>query len=223
MSSSSILQTRWFWLVFISAVIIALYLYGVKLVGDNTEKERLKIQVTEVAEALSMRESELNSSKELIKDWQRQLEVCRDSLSETIAMLSLFSDSIYRLNDTISKLITAGPRIETVYQDRTLYKDKVVYRSPPEAYHPYGKGYGKLSFYKTCNCVNLKVWIDGEYVGQTNTRFKHGDASCGETGTVSKIVLTGRHRIQVQDDENHNWDYYVTVTEDGCSMQSLGI
>lgn len=111
------------------------------------------------------------------------------------------------------------PKIE--YRDKIVYQDKIIYQEKPEPFHQYGKGNGKITLFKTCNCLNLKFWIDGEYAGQTKTIFSSNGPECGELGAVSKRVLSGKHHITAQDEENHSWDFYVTIIEDECLVRGV--
>lgn len=111
------------------------------------------------------------------------------------------------------------PKIE--YRDKIVYQDKIIYKEAPEPFHPYGKGNGKITLFKACNCYHLKIWIDGEYAGQTKIIFSSSKPVCGQSGTVSKVVLSGKHHITAKDEEGHTWDFYLTVNEDQCLVKGF--
>jgi hypothetical protein len=133
-------------------------------------------------------------------------------------------DNIINTSKVIEKSVE-----KIVYVDRPVEKvvyvekpvEKIVYVDRPEPYHQFGKGYGKITLFKSCNCYNLKFWIDGEYIGFTSSIFNPGNPECGNVNAVSKIVLSGKHRIQGQDEEGNNWDFYVTVYEDQCLVKGV--
>lgn len=147
---------------------------------------------------------------------------------ETVIKTVLKRDTIYVIKrDTtyidkpVEKIIYKDRPVEKiVYVDKPV--EKIVYRDRPEPYHQFGKGNGKITLFKTCNCYALKFWIDGEYAGSTSNIFSDGNnPECGNAYAVSKIVLSGKHRVQGEDNEGHSWDFYVTVYEDQCLVQGV--
>ena len=207
MTSSSILLRPSFWYAFIGLVIVVLFIYGMGISQDKTDltkaKKELELRNKELTSCNN--ENELKSKK--ISELNKTISTQQQKISEQSNSLSHNEITISDLRATVTDLENRPQRSE--------------YRNKPEPYHPYGKGYGKITLYKTCNCYNLQFWIDGEFAGQTKSIFSSYDPSCGQEGTVSKIVLAGKHRIQGEDKENHSWDFYVTVTEDKCLVKKV--
>ncbi len=207
MASESILLRPSFWYFFIGLVIVVLFIYGMRISQDRTDLTKAKKDLEQRNEELATckEESEVKSNK--ISELNKTIRGQQQTITEQSNSISQNETTISDLQARVTDLENRPPRIE--------------YRNKPEPYHPYGKGNGKLTLYKTCNCYNLKFWIDGEYAGQTKSIFSSYDPSCGQEGTVSKIVLAGKHRIQGEDQENHSWDFYVTVTEDQCLVKGV--
>ncbi len=91
----------------------------------------------------------------------------------------------------------------------------------PEKVYLYGEGYGKLTFYKTCNsCPNLEVSIDGDYLG-TLTETLNSSASCGDYGTISKILSVGNHTITGKDSYGTTYKGTAYVSESECMTDSF--
>jgi hypothetical protein len=206
MASTSVLFKPWFWILFVATVIVALYFYGLSILGDRTE-------IAQTKKALILANEELTKCNQDITTKLVKIIELQNSIKQLNIQITQNNNLISQLNDSIYILANRPPEIE--YKYNTVYKEK------PEPYHQFGKGNGKLTLFKTCNCYNLKFWIDGEYVGSTGSIFNSGDPSCSANGTVSKVVLAGKHHIEGKDEENHSWDFYVTVFEDQCLVKGV--
>lgn len=234
MANSSFLVKPWFWIFFIVTVIVSLYFYGLHILGDRTVLAQTKKELEIANQNLQRYLIENRTQLKQISEQRSELE----QLSNTVTQNK---KHIIQLGDSITKLINRPPEIRyqdkivykdrpvVEYQDRIVYKDRpvveyqdrIVYKDKSETYHPYGKGYGKITLFKSCNCYNLKFWIDGNYAGQTNEIFNSIKPYCGQNGTVSKIILSGKHRVQGKDQENHYWDFYITLSEDQCLVMGV--
>ncbi len=204
--STNFLMNKWFWIIFTIAVFVGLYLYGLKMISDKTE-----IALTKKALILANGELKKCNIENTVKNSKiSELQVKIKQLNSKIIQKE---NLISQLNDSITTLVNRPSEIE--YRYNTVYKEKA------DSFHQFGKGNGKISLYKTCNCYNLKFWVDGEYIGKINLKYNSGIPSCGEDGTVSKIVIAGKHHIIGKDEENHSWDFYVTVIEDECLIQGV--
>ena len=100
-------------------------------------------------------------------------------------------------------------------------------RSKPVAarqptYHPHGAGNGKLSIYSKCQHAPMRIWVDGEFWGSTDVYFANADANCGQQGTISKVVIAGKHHIQTEITSTGSSSDYVTVMENECFGFSMG-
>jgi len=151
------------------------------------------------------------------------IQVHDNANKETISKHNPPPKIIYR--DTIiykEKIVFRDTVIYKEHPPKIEYRDKIIYQEKPEPYHPYGKGNGQITLFKTCNCYNLNFWIDGELAGQTRNVFR-SDPACGDPGAVSKVVQSGKHHITARDEENHSWDFYVTVIEDECLVKGVNV
>ena len=212
LTSLSFLLKPWFWFLFIIAVIVSLYLYGLNILGDRTELAQSKKALKQVNDELLKCKLDNANKSSMISELKSKL----ISLSNTITQENHL---IVKLNDSLYTLLNRPPKIK--YKHNTVYKNNTIYKDKPEPYHPYGKGYGKLTLFKNCNCYNLKFWIDGEFAGTTSIIFSLNYPVCGENGTVSKIVLAVKHYIQGKDQENHSWNFYITSKEDECLVHGV--
>jgi hypothetical protein len=86
--------------------------------------------------------------------------------------------------------------------------------------HPYGKDQGKLTVYKNCNCSDLKMWVDNQYIGEARSSFSE-TPPCGAAGTASVIVAAGGHRVTATDGGAGLWKFDATVREDSCTIHGL--
>ncbi|MBD1364570.1 hypothetical protein IDJ77_12190 [Mucilaginibacter sp. ZT4R22] len=198
-------------------MIVGFFLYGQKLIKDKTE-------IAQTKKALLILRDSLDNCKLNLQNCSLENKTKEGKISEQQAdlknssIVALQRDSIItQLNDSIVKLTNKPPEIIVQYRDRVFYKDR------PEPYHPYGKGYGKLTIFKRCNCYKLRFKIDGEYAGTISQIFSVGDPVCGQEGTISRSVLAGKHHVEAQDNENHLWNFYIIVNEDQCLIKGLSI
>ena len=204
---SSVLLKPWFWVFFIIIIIISLYLYGLHILEDRTELTQTKRTLEITSQNLkNCTEDNLAKTKEIS---EQQIEINRLSAS-----ITQNNYKITQLNDSILKLVNRPPEIE--------YKDRIVYKERPETYHPFGKGFGKLSIYKKCNCYSLDVSVDGVYWGRLTDVFTNS-VYCDQDGALTKIVMIGSHHIEGKDEEGHHWNFYATVAEDQCKTLPLNL
>ncbi|MGN6177534.1 MAG: hypothetical protein ACTHNW_00020 [Mucilaginibacter sp.] len=218
---NELLQKRWFWICFIIAVIIVLYRYGLAINGDRSKLKQLITELDSARKALQDDDSRIVALSANVKTREYQIQTLgaqNHTLKDSIGVKAAL---IGQMEDTIQKLKNEPPKL--VYRDRVSYQDRIVYRDPPESYHPYGKNYGRLTIFKTCNCYNLKVWIDGAYAGSVQEIYKYGQPSCAQSGTVSQILLAGKHHIQGKDQEGHTWSFYCTLNEDQCLIRGVSV
>ena len=212
MQTPSFFLTKTFWLIFTIVVIISLYLYGLKMIGDKTEIAQTKKALASKIDELETCTTEGNAKAKQIEDLKKTISTQNSTITEQTNSISQKETTIQELQNTVTELQNTPPKVVTKYQDRTVYKDK------PEPYHPYGKGYGKLSIYSECNkCSNIQVTVDGEYWGALQYYF-NGQPNCGQEGAIAKTVLVGKHHIIGKDNNNRTWDYYTTVKEDVCNF-----
>ena len=172
-------------------MIIGLFLYGLKMIGDKTELAQTK-KALELANEELTKCNQDNATKTVkINKLQRLLERQRNTITQNNNIITQLNDSIYMLENGF------------------------------ESYHFYGKGNGKLVVYTTCvDGGNTSVWIDGEYIGLLD-KYQKDIVDCNTSGTISKIVLSGKHHVTGKDQSNKTWDGYVMVSEDQCQTYGL--
>jgi len=212
MKSSPLLQRSGFWYTFIGAIILVLFFYGMSIEHDRTELTQTKIKLEERTSELVDCEKENSEKLKTIKELGISISTFKKSISEKDELINQKEIFINELQNELIAERNKPPKIITKYQDKIIYQEK------PEPYHPYGKGNGMLTIYSECNkCPKIQVTVDGENWGVLNHYFS-GQPNCSQDGTISKIVLAGKHYIQGKDGNNRTWSYYTTVTADKCNF-----
>ena len=138
---------------------------------------------------------------------------------------------------TISKILSAGNHIVTgidsygfIYNySVTVYEGKCATvpfsKSNDVNPYPYGKGNGQITIYHNCSyCNNIKVSVDGYYIGTLTKYYKSGSPICGTEdygATIVKTLLAGNHNVTAKDDYGNIWSGNVYVLESDCKTYLL--
>lgn len=226
--------TKTFWLLFTIAVIISLYLIGTKKIEDKTEIAQTKKALQTAEQKLSACTNDNNSKANEINQLNRTISAQADTITQeetskaneinqlngTISAqantIAQKETAINKLQNTIAELKNQPPKILIKNQERIVYKDK------PEPYHRFGKNNGRLLVYTTCTSGYIRVWFDGNYVGELTGHYS-SSPDCNSTDhTLNKILVAGRHQIKaVNTSTRATWNFYVTLSEDDCQIQAL--
>ncbi len=191
-------------------------MYGVKMIGDKTEIAQTKKALQTTQEELYSCTNDNNSKGNKIEQLNKTITKQNNTILKQASTISQKESSISELQNTITELENRLPKVVTIYQDRTVYKDK------PEPYHRFGKNYCKLLVYTTCTSGYIKVWFDGDYVGQLTGHYSSAP-NCNSTDyTLYKTLTAGKHHIEAENTSTKStWDFYVTISEDDCYRHGL--
>ena len=193
-----------------------------KINQDKTDLYLTKQELEKRNKDLDLSKAEVNKKNIEITELKSIISKHQNTISDKDTIINQLNSSIVQKEETISalknkirNLENRPPKTITKYQDRTVYKTK------PEPYHPYGKGYGQLTIYTLCsNGGATKIWVDGEFFGSLNY-YKTGEVYCNSSGTISKPVLSGNHYIEAKDAANRTWKKHLVVTEDNCKIWGM--
>ena len=67
----------------------------------------------------------------------------------------------------------------------------------------------------------LKIWIDGKYKGKLNSYFSNGTPECGQSGTLSISLTSGKHKYRAEDNAGFYWEGYFNSTANSCYKLKL--
>lgn len=197
MNFSNILSRLGFWATFIGSVIVVLFIYGIHIDDSKTELQQKRIALKQKEHELLRCNQDNILKSEKIQELNRTITNQRNVLSKLAFNISQKEELISKLDNTVRELEN---------------------KPPPEPYHQYGNGNGKLTVYSECNnCPSILVTVDGEDWGILKYYFS-GEPRCGQEGTITRVVLAGKHHIQGKDSNNRTWNYYIIVREDNCNF-----
>lgn len=191
-----------FWCAFTLIVVVALFSYGMNLIREDTLLARADRALKENTRSITRLTEENYALTAQIAMLKQRLDNQQKVLGETEIQLTNQISEVQRQDELIASL-------------NGKLKDR------QEPFHPYGKQHAKLTIYRSCQCSELKVWIDGEFVGTATVTLSPGTARCGSPGAVTSVILSGKHHIIASDSANKRWDFYTTTNEDACSVHGL--
>lgn len=86
---------------------------------------------------------------------------------------------------------------------------------------PYGFGNGRITIWTNCDTDgDIKVYLDGSYIGKLTLCFLGEPPNCGDIGTLSVNKPAGTYKIEAKGNKNI-WSGTITITEDRCLRQGL--
>ena len=86
---------------------------------------------------------------------------------------------------------------------------------------PYGYGKGNLTIWTNCGTDGeIKIYLDGTYVGKLTQYFTDGSPDCGEDGTFSTNKPAGTYKFEAKGNQ-YTWSGTLTITENRCLIQKL--
>jgi hypothetical protein len=190
--------------------------------AQQIEDERKVI--IETRKALAGRTEELGRKDAQISDLSRKIQ---DAEKAHVAALNAQTSSLrQQLGDAQKALLRnqadlATARAAARQQDRTRGNLGDAIPDAKEPPHPYGREQGRLTVYAACPCPNLRVWVDGRFVGTATLSLTPNTVRCGSPGTVSVVLLAGKHHVVASAMANKRWEFDVSVTEDICTIHGL--
>ena len=180
--------------------------------AQQSEDERKVI--VETRKALADRTEELRRKDAQISDLSRRIQ---EAEKAHVAALNAQTSSLrQQLGDAQKALLQNQADLATARAARDAIPDA---KEPP---HPYGMEQGRLTFYAACSsCPNLRVWVDGRFVGSATPSLAPKTVRCGSPGTVSVVLLAGKHHVVASTMTNRRWEFDAAVTEDVCTVHTL--
>lgn len=270
MPSGNFLHKPLFWCLFVVAVIVGLFVYGMFLVREDTllwrandalktktkvvetltdeitglrarlngfarlveakdrEIQQLNTQVLATAQqiadernvvietrkAMADRTEEARGKDAQISDLSRRIQEAEKA--HAVALSAQTSSLRQQLGEAQKALLQSQADLATARASKNVIPDA---KEPP---HPYGWGQGRLTLYAACaSCPNLTVWVDGRLVGSATPSLAPKTVLCGSPGTVSVVLLAGKHHVVASTMTNKRWEFDASVTEDVCSIRRL--
>lgn len=84
---------------------------------------------------------------------------------------------------------------------------------------------GKISFWTNINnASNLKLYIDGNYIGTFDSYFSDGKTVCGQEGTITAVKEAGEHNYLVKGEVGSNtltWEGTFTIIAGNCTSRGI--
>jgi hypothetical protein len=80
---------------------------------------------------------------------------------------------------------------------------------------------GKISFWSSVKrSGEIKVYIEGNYIGSITSYFKEGTPLCGQNGTLTFEYKPGTYNYKAVCNK-WTWNGQITIVEGGCSLMGL--
>ena len=71
------------------------------------------------------------------------------------------------------------------------------------------------------NGGSIKIYVDGEYVGELESYFSSGTPRCGQAGTVTISRSAGTHSYLAKDGNGNSWKGTISFPSSGCTTMEL--
>ena len=82
-------------------------------------------------------------------------------------------------------------------------------------------GIGGLTIWTNCSTDGeIKVYLDGDYIGVLSRFFTNGVQKCGEPGTIFIEKEAGRYKLEAKGNR-YTWSGTVTIVKNKCLIQGL--
>lgn len=118
-------------------------------------------------------------------------------------------------------LSSSNPYFNNYNSSNTNYSSTNTYSNLSSTSAPYGYGNGRVTIWTNCGTDGeIKVYLDGTYIGKLSQYFTDGRPDCGESGTLSVNKPAGTYKIEAKGTENV-WSGTITITKDKCLIQGL--
>ncbi len=217
MTFSELLLKRNFWIFFVFAVIVLLYVYGLMIINDNSEltkaKSNLEIaqrRITEYEKVVANKNQEIYNLNSEVSQQKEEITSLKDELSIKNEEVLNYSPELSKKNDIISNLnselnkknreisnlnseLTKKNKEFSILHSNDIKKDNTRndLNSKEEqsiTSHIYGNGNSKITIYSICgNTGAIKIWIDGNYKGNLNKYYLNDSPDCNYSGRGSVV------------------------------------
>lgn len=119
-----------------------------------------------------------------------------------------------------SYLSTSNPYYNNSYSNYN-YSPNNTYSNLSANSSPYGYGNGRITIWTNCGSDGeIKIYLDGTYIGKLTHYFTAGPPYCGESGTLSVNKPAGTYKIEAKGNKNV-WSGTITITKGRCLIQGL--
>lgn len=120
-----------------------------------------------------------------------------------------------------SYLSTSNPYFNDSYLNYNYSNNTNTYSNLNANSSPYGYGNGRITIWTNCGTDGeIKVYLDGVYIGKLTQYFTNETPDCGESGTLSANKPAGTYKIEAKGNE-YSWSGTITITKDRCLIQGL--
>ena len=217
MSFSELILKRNFWIWFIIAVIIFLFLYGLLISNDNSELSKSKSyletaqqrltenevvikdknqEISNLNYELSQRNEEIASLRVELNKKSEELLNYTPEITKKNNIISNLNSELNQKNNEISKLnseLTKKNKEISILSSNEIKKDdnknELNYKSERSTNsHPYGIGNSRITIYSICgNTGAIKIWIDGKFMGTLTKYYFNDTPDCGYSGRGSVV------------------------------------
>lgn len=120
-----------------------------------------------------------------------------------------------------SYLSTSNPYFNESYSTYNYSYNTNTYSNLSPNSSPYGYGNGRVTIWTDCGTDGeIKVYLNGIYIGKLTQYFTSGTPDCGESGTLSTNKPAGIYKIEAKGNE-YSWSGTITITKDRCLIQGL--
>ena len=86
---------------------------------------------------------------------------------------------------------------------------------------PYGYGNGRITVWTNCGTDgDIKVYLDGVYIGKLTQYFADRTPDCGDSGTLSVNKPAGTYKLEAKGNE-YGWSGIIIITKDKYLIQGL--
>jgi len=123
-----------------------------------------------------------------------------------------------------SYLSASNPYFKESYSTTSYsnsYYSNNTYSTIKKTSYPYGYGNGNITIWTDCgNDGEIKIYLDGVYIGKLTQYFREGTPDCGASGTLSVNTPAGTYLIEGRGNE-YVWSGTITITKDRCLIQGL--
>lgn len=118
-------------------------------------------------------------------------------------------------------LSSSNPYFSDYSSATSNYSSNMSYSNLSATSSPYGYGNGRITIWTNCGTDGeIKVYLDGSYIGKLTQFFTDGTPDCGDSGTLSVNKPAGTYKIEAKGSENV-WSGTITIGKDRCLIQGL--
>lgn len=118
-------------------------------------------------------------------------------------------------------LSSSNPYFSDYSSATSNYFSNTTYSNLSATSSPYGYGNGRITIWTNCGTDGeIKVYLNGSYIGKLTQFFTDGTPDCGDSGTLSVNKPAGTYKIEAKGSENV-WIGTITISKDRCLILGL--